>query len=243
MTTKVLIVEDEQSIRDMIKFAFYHEDFIIDEAEDTRQAKKCLKNNLPDLVLLDWMLPGKSGIDFVKDLRAKNKYRDLPIIMLTAKGEEKDKLKGFNVGIDDYVTKPFSPKELLARIAAVLRRSKSAGRDSKTGSSDSSITIEQLKLSPETHRVQCIDIMDKKGQPKELDLGPLEYKLLSFFMTHTEKVYSRSQLLDHVWGDDCYIEDRTVDVHIRRLRKVLASCNQDHLVQTVRGSGYRFSTQ
>lgn len=237
MPTKILIVEDEQSIRDMIKFAFYHEDFIFDEAQDTKQAKKCLKKSLPDLIILDWMLPGKSGAEFAKELRAKDIYDGLPIIMLTAKGEEKDKLKGFNVGIDDYVTKPFSPKELLARITAVLRRYK------KLETNDGSITIEQLNLSPETHRVQCLGIINKKGKPKELSLGPLEYKLLSFFMTHTEKVYSRSQLLDHVWGDDCYVEDRTVDVHIRRLRKVLADCNQDHLIQTVRGSGYRFCTQ
>ncbi|MFK5986083.1 MAG: phosphate regulon transcriptional regulator PhoB [Pseudomonadota bacterium] len=226
MTSKnILIVEDEQAIREMIKFSFFNSEFTLQEAEDVKQARILIANQQPDLILLDWMLPGKNGVDFATELRANNQTTDIPIIMLTAKSEEKDKIHGFAAGMDDYVVKPFSPKELMARINALLRRT--------SGKKNDLIKVADLELNAQTHRVSCLG--------NNVNLGPLEYKLLHFFMTHTERVYSRAQLLDQVWGGDAYVEERTVDVHIRRLRKVLIKVNQEKLIQTVRGSGYRFS--
>ena len=229
----ILILEDEKAIREMVRFSFFNSDFILDEAEDVNQAREKIVNQTPDLILLDWMLPGMNGVDFAKELRSTDApdingdAAKIPIIMLTAKSEEKDKIKGLNAGMDDYVVKPFSTKELIARINAVLRRT--------GGDKVEIISIADLELNEENKRVSCLG--------KQLALGPLEYKLLSYFMHHPDRVYSRSQLLDRVWGGDVYVEERTVDVHIRRLRKVLAEHKQEHLVQTIRGSGYRFSAQ
>lgn len=227
MEINILIVEDEKAIRDMIKFSFFNSQFILTEAEDVNQARDLIANKRPDLILLDWMLPGKSGLDFAKELRADKKTADIPIIMLTARYEERDKINGLTAGVDDYVVKPFSPKELIARIHAVLRRS--------GHTNEPLIQVADLEINTESHRVSCAG--------RKVSLGPLEYKLLYFFMTHTERVFSRSQLLDQVWGGNTYIEERTVDVHIRRLRKILAEFESDKLIQTIRGSGYRFSTQ
>ncbi len=224
----ILLVEDELAIREMIKFSFKGSKYNLHEAEDVKQAKMVIEKKRPDLILLDWMLPAQSGISFAKELRDDKNFQFLPIIMLTAKSEEQDKLIGFNAGIDDYIAKPFSPSELKARIKAVIRRS-------GNGDDDNTIEIDKLSLNSSTHRVSCDD--------QELKLGPLEFKLLHYFMSNKERVYSRTQLLDNVWGNDCYIDERTVDVHIRRLRKVLGKCHQEHLIQTVRGSGYRFSSQ
>ncbi len=223
----ILIVEDEKAIRDMIKFSFFNSNFDLLEAEDVVQARNVMAHKKPDLILLDWMLPGKNGISFAKELRADKETKEIPIIMLTAKSDEQDRINGLNSGVDDYVVKPFSPRELVARIYAVLRR---AGHKD-----ESIIKAADLEINLESHRVTC------KG--KKVTIGPLEYKLLYFFMSHTDRVFSRSQLLDNVWGGDIFIEERTVDVHIRRLRKILSEFDSDDLVQTVRGSGYRFSEQ
>ncbi|MBP6802255.1 MAG: phosphate regulon transcriptional regulator PhoB, partial [Zoogloea sp.] len=182
----------------------------------------------PDLILLDWMLPGMSGVEFAKRLRSEERTRSIPLIMLTARGEEQDKVAGLEAGADDYVTKPFSPRELVARIKAVLRR-----RAPET--TEDAVEIGGLRLDPATHRLAA------NGNP--VNLGPTEFRLLHFLMTHPERVHSRAQLLDQVWGDHVFVEERTVDVHIRRLRSALEPSNHDGLVQTVRGSGYRFSTQ
>ncbi len=225
---RVLVVEDELAIREMLGFTLARAGFEVLEAEDTREATDLIARTRPDVVLLDWMLPGISGIDFARRLRREEVTRELPIIMLTARGEEASKLKGFAVGADDYITKPFSTQELIARIKALLRRS---GIERE----DEMVVIEGLSLDTAGHRVNI------KG--KTVKLGPTEFRLLHFFMTHPERVYSRDQLLDQVWGNQVYIEDRTVDVHIRRLRKALAPFDYDQHVQTVRGSGYRFSKQ
>jgi len=227
-TPRVLVVEDERAIREMLSFTLARAGFEVLEAEDTREATDLIARTRPDIVLLDWMLPGISGIDFARRLRREEATRELPIIMLTARGEEASKLKGFAVGADDYITKPFSTQELIARIKALLRRS---GIERE----DEMVVIEGLSLDTAGHRVNI------KG--KTVKLGPTEFRLLHFFMTHPERVYSRDQLLDQVWGNQVYIEDRTVDVHIRRLRKALAPFEYDRHVQTVRGSGYRFSKQ
>ncbi len=226
MQTNVLVVDDEQPIRDMICFALRQPDFLCRQAESAEQAYTQICSTLPDIILLDWMLPTASGIDLATMLRKKELYQDIPIIMLTAKTEENDKLRGFGAGCDDYITKPFSTRELIARIGAVLKRAKAQ----KTGET---LTVEQLTLESDSHRVFARDI--------ELHLGPTEYHLLKFLMTHKERVYSRPQLLDYIWGETAYIEERTVDVHIFRLRKALEPYKLDHLVQTVRGTGYRLS--
>lgn len=226
--TTILVVEDETAIREMLGFTLERAGFRVIEAADTRQAAERLNSESPDLVLLDWMLPGISGVEFAKRLRCAEPTRDLPIIMLTARGEEESKLRGFETGVDDYVTKPFSTQELVARIRAVLRRS--AGRQT-----DEVIEIGGLSLDTAGHRVSI--------QGHAVSLGPTEFRLLHFFMTHAERVYSRDQLLDQVWGSQVYIEDRTVDVHIRRLRKALEPYGFDRYIQTVRGAGYRFSKQ
>ncbi|MDZ7663631.1 phosphate regulon transcriptional regulator PhoB [Thiohalophilus sp.] len=225
----LLVVEDEAAIREMLEFTLARAGFRVIEAGDAREAGERLAEEKPDLVLLDWMLPGISGVEFAKRLRRDEATRDLPVIMLTARTEEESKLRGYEAGIDDYVTKPFSTQELVARIRAVLRRSSAGQEASET------IEIAGLTLDTASHRVSL------NGEP--INLGPTEFRLLHFFMTHPERVYSRDQLLDQVWGNQVYIEDRTVDVHIRRLRKALAPHGFDRHVQTVRGAGYRFSKQ
>jgi two-component system phosphate regulon response regulator PhoB len=229
MNTKcILIVEDEQPIREMIGFALGSTGFEIQEAEDARQAQTIIADGRPDLILLDWMLPSMSGIDFARRLKKDDLTRDLPIIILTARTEEEDKVYGLDSGADDYVTKPFSPRELVARIKAVLRRGGPPAEDEI-------LEANGLKLDSSSHRVSTGDNI--------LEIGPTEYRLLEFFMSHPERVYSRSQLLDRVWGSNVYVEERTVDVHIRRLRKALEPYGHDGLIQTVRGAGYRFSTR
>ncbi|MDG2626884.1 phosphate regulon transcriptional regulator PhoB, partial [Vibrio parahaemolyticus] len=187
-----------------------------------------LAEPFPDLVLLDWMLPGGSGINFIKHMKREELTRNIPVVMLTARGEEEDKVRGLEVGADDYITKPFSPKELVARLKAVIRRVTPTALEDV-------IDVQGLKLDPVSHRVTANDA--------PLDMGPTEFKMLHFFMTHQERVYSREQLLNNVWGTNVYVEDRTVDVHIRRLRKALEAAGHDKLIQTVRGAGYRFSTK
>jgi len=224
----ILIVDDEKPIRDMVAFALRRADYSVVEAETGQEALVAVADRAPDLVLLDWMLPDFSGLEVLRRLRRDDRFRDLPIIMLTARTEEHDKLVGFDVGADDYVTKPFSPRELIARIEAVMRRAAPA----RPGTS---LQADGLVLDPESHRVTA------GGQ--SVVLGPTEFRLLLFFMSHPDRVYSRGQLLDRVWGSNVYIEERTVDVHIRRLRKALSDHGHDRLVQTVRGAGYRFSIQ
>lgn len=224
---KILIVDDEAPIREMIAITLEMADYECLEAENTQQAHDILLDSQPDLLLLDWMLPGTNGIDFARRIKKDELTSGLPIIMLTAKGEEDNKISGLEAGADDYITKPFSPRELIARIKAVLRRTVPLGVES-------SIEVSGLLLDPVCHRVLSHD--------SPIDIGPTEYRLLQFFMTHQERAYSRSQLLDQVWGGNVYVEERTVDVHIRRLRKALGK-GHDHLIQTVRGTGYRFSTK
>lgn len=223
---QILVVEDERAIREMIVFGLRRGGFEVREAANVAAARASIADRRPDLVLIDWMLPDMSGLELTRSLKRDKDTQDMPIIMLTARAEEQDKVAGLDGGADDYVTKPFSPRELLARINAVLRRS---------GAPDESIRAEGLLLDPASQRVTVGD--------RTVPLGPTEYRLLSFFMTHPERVYSRSQLLDRVWGGNVYVEERTVDVHIRRLRKVLEAFGYDRFIQTVRGSGYRFSTR
>lgn len=226
MNRQILIVEDEAPIREMISFVLDQNGFNSIEAEDIESAQKLITEPYPDLILLDWMLPGGTGVKLAKSLKQNEYTRNIPIIMLTARADEEDKVKGFEAGVDDYVTKPFSPKELIARIKAVIRRVAPT-------SLEEVIDFHGLSLDPVAHRVAIND--------KHLDLGPTEFRLLHFFMTHTERVYSREQLLDNVWGTNVYVEDRTVDVHIRRLRKAITGEGHENFIQTVRGSGYRFS--
>jgi len=221
-------VEDEQAIREMVCVALRHAGYECIEAADATQAQTRILATMPDLVLLDWMLPGISGVDYARRLRQEKLTRHLPIIMLTARTQEEDKLKGLETGADDYVTKPFSTRELLARIKALLRRS-------APQTTDIAVEIGGLQLDPVTHRVQA--------HGTKLALGPMEFRLLHFFMTHPERVYSRERILDSVWGGNVYVEERTVDVHIRRLRKALTASGHDALIQTVRGAGYRLSAQ
>ena len=225
---KILIVEDEGAIRDMLGYALMKAGFLCEEAADTQAARSTLKAERPDLILLDWMLPGMSGIDYARRLKSAPETRDIPIIMLTAKGEEADKVRGLETGADDYITKPFSTRELVARVRAVLRRYVKA----ETGAL---IEINGLRLDPETYRVTA------NGQ--DIEISPTEFKLLRFFIGHPERVYSRSRLLDQVWGENVYVEERTVDVHIRRLRKTLEPFGFQRYIQTVRSVGYRFSTR
>jgi len=226
MNITALIVDDEKPIRDMVCFALRQSNITCKQAADSESAYEEICSERPDIILLDWMLPDSNGIDFAKMLNSRDIYRDIPIIMLTAKTEEEDKLKGFGAGCDDYITKPFSTRELIARMKAVLGRTKS---DTLVDT----LSIGKLTLDTATHRVLLNN--------KEVHMGPTEYRLLKFFMTHTERVYSRAQLLDYVWGETTYIDERTVDVHIRRLRKALEVDNMDKLIQTVRGAGYRLS--
>ncbi|MBS9403322.1 phosphate regulon transcriptional regulator PhoB [Halomonas sp. TRM85114] len=228
MTAKtVLIVDDEASIREMIAVALEMADYHVLEADDAQTAHAMVVDHQPDLVLLDWMMPGTSGIELARRLKREETTAEIPIIMLTAKGEEDNKIQGLDAGADDYITKPFSPRELVARLKAVLRRATPRGVEDP-------VEIEGLMLDPVSHRVSI--------EGKSLEMGPTEYRLLQFFMTHQERAYTRGQLLDQVWGGNVYVEERTVDVHIRRLRKALGDAHH-HLIQTVRGTGYRFSAK
>jgi len=226
MASRILVVEDEVAIRDMLSFVLEQHGYETIEADNYQSALNNLHEPYPDLILLDWMFPGGSGIQLLKFLKQDEILRQIPVVMLTARGEEEDKVRGLENGADDYVTKPFSPKELMARLKTVMRRVNPT-------SLDDTLKVGELKLDPVSHRATLSDA--------PLDMGPTEFKLLHFFMTHPERVYSREQLLNNVWGTNVYVEDRTVDVHIRRLRKALST--HDHLVQTVRGAGYRFSTR
>ena len=230
MHKRILIVEDEPAIRDMVAFALRKGDFDPVHAGDAREAQEAIADRVPDLILLDWMLPGTSGLELARRWRREALTREVPIIMLTARGEENDRVGGLEAGVDDYVVKPFSARELLARIRAVLRRSR---EDDEHGS----IVVGELRIDGAAHRVMARNAAGEQT----VQIGPTEYRLLHFFMTHPDRVYSRSQLLDHVWGGSVYVEERTIDVHIRRLRKTLEPFGLDGMVQTVRGAGYRFS--
>ncbi len=222
----ILVVEDEQPIRTMVRYALEAANFTVLEAEDAKQAQHLIADKLPHLVLLDWMLPQTSGIDFTKQLKQQKLTQNIPIIMLTAKAEEDSRVMGLDVGADDYIVKPFSPRELIARIKAVLRRGALVQPDEV-------LCMQQLKVDTRSHRVTINN--------ENVKLGPLEFKLLTFFLKHPDRVYSRDELLTHVWGGAVYIDERTVDVHIRRLRKILAKGGYEKMIQTVHGSGYRFS--
>ena len=224
---RILIVEDEAPIRQMLAFNLTRAGFDVDEAEDCGTARQRIVDARPDLVLVDWMLPDTSGLELTRALRREDANRELPIIMLTAKAEEREKIIGLEGGADDYITKPFSPKELIARINALLRRA--------TPNDEAPLSAGDLVLDPVSHRVLVGD--------DEINLGPTEYRLLKFLMQNPERVYSRGQLLDFVWGQNVYVEERTVDVHVRRLRKALEDHDADKYVQTVRGAGYRFSVR
>ncbi len=225
--SKILIVEDEAPIREMIAFHLVRAGFETVEASDCRSARELLADEQPDLALIDWMLPDMSGLELTRMLKRDSANEDLGIIMLTARADEYDKVAGLESGADDYVTKPFAPRELVARIQAVLRRSGSTNGEV--------ISAGVLDLDLAGHRISARD--------KEIKLGPTEFRLLRFLLTHAERVFSRPQLLDRVWGPNVYVEERTVDVHVRRLRQALAAAEADHYIQTVRGAGYRFSTK
>ncbi|HHH35364.1 MAG TPA: phosphate regulon transcriptional regulatory protein PhoB [Gammaproteobacteria bacterium] len=227
MTRQVLLVEDEAPLREMLKFALSKEDCEITEAADASEGLARLRERRPDIILLDWMLPGMSGLEFLRHIRREVALRDIPVIMLTARGEEDDRVRGLQAGADDYLGKPFSTRELKARMEAVLRRASPAR--------EGLLVAGGLRLDPAGHELTA------DGQP--VSLGPTEFRLLRFFMSHPDRVYSREQLLDNVWGQNVYVEERTVDVHIRRLRKALAPSGHDGCIQTVRTVGYRFSTQ
>ena len=228
MKANILIVEDESPILELLALNISQAGYNPLRAISAEHAEKLISEALPDIILLDWILPGMSGIDFAKKLRSNALTKTIPIIMLTARSDELDKVKGLEVGADDYITKPFSPRELNARIKAVLRRK-------APELTEDLLKINGLELDPVSHRVT--------GNNKPLEMGPTEFRLLHFFMSNPERVYSRSQLLDKVWGSQIFIEDRTVDVHIRRLRNILAQSQHENLIQTIRGSGYRFSTK
>ena len=226
MILPILLVEDEPAIQELIAYNLHQAGHQLLKADSAEQAFSMVQHELPDLVLLDWMLPGVSGVEFARRLRGDRRTRDVPIIMLTARSDEQDKLTGLDTGADDYITKPFSPRELLARVKAVLRRR-------APQMTDDVVRMGALELDPASHRVT--------GASQPVELGPTEFRLLHFLMTHPERVHSRTQLLDQVWGDHVFVEERTVDVHIRRLRKALEPTGLDVLVQTVRGTGYRMS--
>jgi two-component system phosphate regulon response regulator PhoB len=226
MAAKILVVEDEAPVRDMICFALNKADYDCFGAKDAVEARRQVAETPPDLILMDWMLPEISGIELTRELKGSDLTREIPVIMLTARGEEDDKVRGLESGVEDYVTKPFSPRELMARIKVILRRV-------SPDVTEEVIESGELSLNPASHRVEFAG--------SEISLGPTEFKLLHFFMTHPDKVYSRSRLLDRVWGTNVFIEERTVDVHIRRLRMALEPHGIDSMIQTVRGAGYRFS--
>ncbi|WP_054113103.1 phosphate regulon transcriptional regulator PhoB [Marinagarivorans algicola] len=226
VTKTILIVDDEAPIRDMLRVALEMAEYNCLEAEDAQNAHAIIIDQKPDLIILDWMMPGTSGMELARRLKRDQLTSEIPIIMLTAKGEEDNKIQGLEAGADDYITKPFSPRELVARLKAVLRRT-------DTLSTGDPIIVDGLCLDPSSHRVTI--------SQEPIQMGPTEYRLLEFFLTHQERVYTRNQLLDHVWGGNVYVEERTVDVHIRRLRKALTLEGHDRFIQTVRGAGYRFS--
>jgi len=230
MKGKILIIEDELAIREMLGYTLMKDGYSLLEAANVDEARPLLEHDRPDLILMDWMLPGMSGVDYARRVRNAPETKDIPIIMLTARSEEADKIRGLDTGADDYVTKPFSTKELLARIRALLRRAATVENDEPKGI----INIDGLGLDTETFRVTADGV--------SVDLRPTEFRLLQFFITHPERVYSRAQLLDQIWGQSVYVEERTVDVHIRRLRKTLQPYGYDRFIQTVRSVGYRFST-
>lgn len=226
--SRVLVVEDEAAIAELIVLNLRHSGFEVVVAPDGEAAQNEVDRVLPDLVLLDWMLPGTSGLSLAKRWRSQQRTRDLPVIMLTARAEEPDKVAGLDAGADDYLTKPFSTQELMARVRAVLRRKAPQALDS-------AVEIVGLKLDPSTRRVTC--------EEQDVKIGPTEFKLLHFFMTHPERVHSRAQLLDRVWGDHVFIEERTVDVHVKRLREALSVVDRARMIETVRGAGYRLTEQ
>lgn len=222
----ILVVDDEPDIREVIRFALENAQFRVVEAGHADDARKLLNNESPDLILLDWMLPGRSGLELAQQLKQNPKTRSVPIIMISARGEEEDRVKGLDTGADDYIAKPFSPREMVARVKAVLRRT-------RPDEAADEIEIGGLRIDHISHRVSVAG--------RAIEVAPTEYRLLHFFMTHADRAFSRSQLLDQVWGDQVYVEERTVDVHVRRLRKALETSGHDRLLQTVRGVGYRFS--
>ncbi len=226
MAATILVVEDEPAIQELVSYNLEIAGHRALRADNAEQALEMVRGEVPDLVVLDWMLPGMSGIEFARRLRADKRTQAVPLIMLTARADESDKLAGLETGADDYLTKPFSPRELNARVKAVLRRR-------APQATDDVIEVDGLQLDPASHRVT--------GNGRPVSLGPTEFRLLHFLMTHAERVYSRTQLLDQVWGDHVFVEERTVDVHIRRLRKALEASGHDRLIQTVRSAGYRFS--
>ena len=231
MTHRILIVEDEPSIAELIAINLSHAGYEVQKALQTDVAASMMRDELPSLLILDWMLPGKSGVQFARELRANERTRSLPILMLTAKSEENDKVLGLDSGADDYVTKPFSPKELVARVKALLRRQIPL-------EGDGPLAVGPLRLDPVSHRVSAVW---PNSDPQTLSLGPTEFRLLQFMMANPERVHSRESLLDKVWGNEVYIEERTVDVHIKRLRAALSPADCDRYVETVRGSGYRIT--
>ena len=224
----ILVVDDEAAIRDMLCIALEAADYNVIQAENAQQAHAAILDRNPDLVLLDWMMPGTTGLELLRRLKRDELTEKIPVIMLTAKAEEDSKIYGLDSGADDYISKPFSPRELVSRVKAVLRR---VGREDLA----EPISVGELVFDPLNHRVTIA------GQ--SLNLGPTEYRLLQFFLTHQERVYSRDQILDYVWGSNVYLDERTVDVHIRRLRKAISVAGHENYVQTVRGTGYRFSTK
>ena len=228
MSTNILIVEDEPAIQELVAYTCSSNGYAVRRAESVNAAREAIGRELPDLVLLDWMLPDRPGIELLKDLRAEDRTRSVPVIMLTAKGSEADRVVGLDTGADDYVVKPFSPRELVSRIRAVFRRR-------APQHSGESVSYGPLTIDPARHEV----LVDAKP----VSMGLAEFKLLSFLVHHPDRVYSRAQLLDNIWGDHVFIEERTVDVHVLRLRKALAPANAQHLLQTVRGLGYRLSTR
>ncbi|HEY6821341.1 MAG TPA: phosphate regulon transcriptional regulator PhoB [Burkholderiales bacterium] len=223
MSATILVVEDEPQVQELVAVNLEHAGHRVLRAATAEEAESSIRNELPDVLILDWMLPGESGVTFTRRLRSDERTRDLPILMLTARAMEQDKVSGLEAGADDYLTKPFSPKELAARIKAVLRRR-------APELADDVVEVAGLRLDPAARRVSA------NGKP--IELAPTEFRLLHFFMTHPERIYSRAQVLDHVWGDHVFIEERTVDVHIRRLRKALEPSGHDQVIDTVRGSGY-----
>ena len=232
MSQHILIVEDEPSIAELISINLTHAGYTVSRALQADEALLVLRNTTPDLIILDWMMPGKSGVQFARELRSNPSTQAIPILMLTAKGEEADKVLGLDAGADDYVTKPFSPKELVARVKALLRRHVFEVVEEKA------LALGPIQLDPAAHRL-TIRISDNTS--KALALGPTEFRLMQFLMANPERVHSRTHLLDNVWGNEVYIEERTVDVHIKRLRAALAPFACDHYVETVRGSGYRIT--
>ena len=226
MKINLLIIEDETAIRDMIRFSLPSDEFTLTDAEDTSKAIRQLADRIPDLILLDWMLPGKNGIEFIQWIKQKENFCNIPIIMLTAKAEEENKVKGLMTGADDYITKPFSPDELIARIKVVLRRGPLI-------SPTNEVKYRDIILNVAQHRIKIKDNI--------VNLSPIEYKMLNFFMRHPNKTYTRDQLITHVWGGNIYIDERTVDVQVRRLRDKLKQYNHQDLIKTIRGAGYQFS--